>query len=83
MNFKLKSLSASYEYLLKESNVPNKNILLDYIGGAFLENEKTFSNDELALYGHFPLSMLPEEIEKRYYIIQTAIDSKRKVKNIV
>ena len=78
--FELKSLSASYEYLLKESNVPNKNTLLDYLGNAFLENEKTYSKDELALYGHFPLSMPPEEIEKRYYIIQTAIDSKRKVR---
>lgn len=78
--FELKSLSVSYEYLLKESNVPNKNTLLDYLGNAFLENEKTYSIDELALYGHFPLSMPPEEIEKRYYIIQTAIDSKRKVR---
>lgn len=79
-DFQLKSLSVAYEYLLKESNVPNKNTLMDYLGGAFLENEKTYSNDELALYGHFPLSMTPEEIEKRYYIIQTAIDSKRKVR---
>jgi RNA-splicing ligase RtcB/predicted DNA-binding transcriptional regulator YafY len=78
--FELKSLSTSYEYLLKESNVPNKNILLDYLGNAFLENEKTYSKDELALYGHFPLNMSAEEIEKRYYIIQTAIDSKRKVR---
>lgn len=77
---KLQSLSLAYEYLLKESNVPNKNVLLDYLGNAFLENEKTFSNEELALYGHFPLSMTPEEIERRYYIIQTAIDSKKKVK---
>lgn len=78
--FELKSLSVSYEYLIKESNVPNKNTLLDYLGNAFLENEKTYGKDELALYGHFPLSMSPEEIEKRYYIIQTAIDSKRKVR---
>lgn len=76
----LKSLSVSYEYLLKESNVPNKKILMDYLGSAFLESEKTSSNEDLALYGHFPLSMSSEEIEKRYYIIQTAIDSNRKVK---
>ncbi len=79
-DFQLKSLSVAYEYLLKESNVPNKNTVLDYLGSAFLENEKTYSNDELALYGHFPLSMPLEEIEKRYYIIQTAIDSRRKVR---
>lgn len=76
----LQSLSLAYEYLLKESNVPNKKVVLDYLGNAFLENEKTFSNEELALYGHFPLSMPAEEIERRYYIIQTAIDAKRKVK---
>lgn len=65
-DFQLKSLSVAYEYLLKESNVPNKkNTVLDYLGSAFLENEKTYSNDELALYGHFPLSMPPEEIEKK------------------
>ncbi|WP_330671469.1 RtcB family protein [Anaeromicrobium sp.] len=78
--FQLKSLSVAYEYLLKESNVPNKNTLLDYLGNGFLENEKTYSKEKLALYGHFPLSMPPQEIEKRYYIIQTAIDSKRKVR---
>lgn len=78
--FELKSLSASYEYLVKESNIPNKNILLDYLGNAFLENKMNYNNDELALYGHFPLSMPIEELERRYYIIQTAIDSKRKVK---
>lgn len=76
----LKSLSVVYEYLLKEGNVPHKQLLLDYLGGAFLESENIPDTDELALYGHFPLSMTPEEIERRYYILQTAIDSKRKVK---
>lgn len=76
----LKSLSTAYEYLLKESNMPHKQLLLDYIGGAFLENEQVLNSEELALYGHFPLSMTSENIEKRYYILQTAIDSKQKVK---
>lgn len=76
----LESLSVAYEYLLNEINIPNKKTLLDYIGNAFLENEKKYSSEELALYGHFPLSMPAEEIERRYYIIQTAIDSKRKVR---
>ncbi len=78
--FEIKSLSVAYEFLMKESNVPNKRLLMDYLGGAFLENERTSNQEELALYGHFSLSMTPEELEKRYYIIQTAIDSKRKVK---
>ncbi|MCT4612076.1 MAG: WYL domain-containing protein [Clostridia bacterium] len=78
--FDLNSLSLAYEYLLKESKVPNKNILLDYISNALVENKKLESKSELALYGHFPLSMTNDEIEKRYYIIQTAIDSKKKVK---
>lgn len=78
--FQLKSLSVAYEFLLKESGVPNKNVLLDYLGNAFLENEKIYSEEKLALYGHFPLSMTQDEIEKRYYIIQIAIDSKRKIK---
>ncbi|QUI25355.1 RtcB family protein [Vallitalea pronyensis] len=79
-DIQLKLLGTAYEYLLKESNVPNKKTLLDYLGNAFLENEQTKHNEALALYGHFPLSMPSEEIERRYYIIQTAIDSKRKVK---
>ena len=76
----LKSLSVVYEYLQKESNIPNKRVLLDYLGSAFLENEKVVSDEELAIYGHFPLAMSSDEIERRYYILQTAIDSKRKVK---
>lgn len=76
----LKSLSVAYEFLMKESNVPNKRVLLDYMGNAFLENDRISSDEELALYGHFPLSMPDEEIERRYYIIQTAVDSNSKVK---
>lgn len=76
----LKSLSVAYDYLLKEGNIPHKQLLLDYLGGVFLENEQSPDTDELALYGHFPLSMTSEELERRYYILQTAIDSKRKVK---
>lgn len=76
----LKSLSVAYEYLLKDSHVPNKRTLLDYIGNAFLENDRVPNNDELALYGHFPLSMSPEDIENRYYIIQTAIDANKRVR---
>ncbi|MGX8797736.1 hypothetical protein ACR6HW_17005 [Fusibacter sp. JL298sf-3] len=34
----LKALSTAYEFLLKESQVPHKNVLLDYIGNALLEN---------------------------------------------
>lgn len=79
-DLELKALSTAYEFLLKESNVPNKNILMDYLGSAFLEREKSYNADELALFGHFPLSMSTEDIEKRYYIIQTAIDTKRKVR---
>lgn len=76
----LKALSTAYEFLLKESQVPHKNVLLDYIGNALLENEQTDTPEALALYGHFPLSMPPEEIEKRYYILQMAIDAKKKVR---
>lgn len=79
-DIELKALGEAYDFLAKESSVPNKQTLLDYIGGAFLENERAYSDRELALYGHFPLSMPLEEIEKRYYIIQTAIDSKKKVR---
>ncbi len=78
--FELKSLNTAYEYLAQESNVPHKRLLLDYLSNAFLENEESYNEDDLALYGHFPLSMPSEEIERRYYIIQTAIDSKRKVR---
>lgn len=76
----LQSLGVAYEYLMKESRVPNKKLLLDYIGNAFIENKKAFSNTQLSLFGHFPLSMPIEEIEKRYYMIQTAIDAKKKIK---
>lgn len=76
----IKSLRTSYEYLLKESQVPNKQLLMDYLGNLFLEKENNFNEEQLALYGHFPLSMPRDEIERRYYIIQTAIDSKRKIK---
>lgn len=76
----LKSLSKTYEYLLQESNIPGKKVLMDYLGSAFLENEQSYDNEELALFGHFPLSMPVDEIERRYYIIQTAIDAKKKVR---
>lgn len=76
----LKSLATTYEYLQKEANLPNKKILLEYLGNAFLENDRVISNQELTLYGHFPLAMSSEDIEKRYYILQTAIDSRKKVK---
>lgn len=76
----LKSLSSAYDFLLKESNVPHKDTLLDYLGGAFLENHRPATSEELALYGHFPLRMSLDELDRRYYIMQTAIDAKHKVK---
>ncbi len=76
----LKSLSTAYEYVMKESHMPHKKLVLDYLGNAFLENQATYNHEDLALFGHFPLKMPLDEIEKRYYTIQTAIDSKRKVK---
>ncbi len=76
----INALRDAYSYLLKDSNVPNKRVVLDCIGNLMLGNESSLTDQELSVFGHFPLSMPHDEIEKRYYLLQTAIDAKKKVK---
>lgn len=74
------ALTQIYEYALKDKNFVNRQLFLDFVSNILSTNDSHFKESNSTLFGHFPLAMSDADIQKRYYTIQTAIDSKRKVK---
>lgn len=76
----VEALSQVYIYVLEDKNFINRQVFLDFVSNILSSNDSVKNSNNHYLFGHFPLSMSDSDIQKRYYILQTAIDSHRKVK---
>lgn len=75
----LDSLAVMYDYVLEDNNFAYRSLFLDFVGNILGANDTVIKSDSPGLFGHFPLRMSTDEIQKRYYILNTAIDSHKKV----
>lgn len=74
------ALSQIYDYVLEDKNFVNRQLFLDFLSNILGNSDSSNKPINKFLFGHFPLSMKDNDIQNRYYLLQTAIDSGRKVK---